>query len=165
MIRTNLLATTVLILASFGVYLAPSPALAASQDECAIWICLPGGFPSGCGAAHSAMIDRVKDMKNPLPSFSSCAVQDGTGSKMSHDYNYAALISEHKVCKQYSYHGGRDGSSRCEEWETIPTHYEKGRICRIGINGDRTPKYCVSTYRYVDVFINGEKAGDTYYWH
>ena len=37
------------------------PAFAASQDECAIWLCLPGGFPQGCGAAHSAMIKRIKN--------------------------------------------------------------------------------------------------------
>tara|TARA_R110001599_G_scaffold69022_1_gene194414 strand:- start:246 stop:725 length:480 start_codon:yes stop_codon:yes gene_type:complete len=48
-------------------------AQAASEDECAIWICLPGGFPAGCGAAHSAMLKRLKDRKAPLPAFGSCA--------------------------------------------------------------------------------------------
>lgn len=160
----KLLATASLVLASFGGYFAPSSALAASQDECAIWICLPGGFPSGCGAAHSAMIDRVKDMKSPLPSFSSCAVQDGSGSQMSYNYNYAALIAEHRVCKRYSYYGGRNDNRRCTEWETVPSQYMKGTRCRVDRDGNRTPRYCVGTYRYVDVFIDGGKAGDTYYW-
>lgn len=29
----------------------PYTANAASQAECSIWLCLPGGFPAGCGAA------------------------------------------------------------------------------------------------------------------
>lgn len=157
----KLLATASLVLASFGGYFAPSSALAASQDECAIWICLPGGFPSGCGAAHSAMIDRVKDLKSPLPSFSSCAVQDGSGSQMSYNYNFAALIAEHRVCKRYRWVGrGR----QCAEWETIPSRYVKGTRCRVYRDGNRTPRHCVGTYRYVDVFIDGAKAGETYYW-
>ena len=28
---------------------------AASQDECAIWLCLPGGFPAGCSAAYESI--------------------------------------------------------------------------------------------------------------
>ena len=34
--------------------LIPDASYAASQDECAIWLCLPGGFPEGCGGAYSA---------------------------------------------------------------------------------------------------------------
>ena len=143
----KLLAGTAFILASFGSYFAPSSAFAASQDECAIWICLPGGFPSGCGAAHSAMIDRVKDRKSPLPSFSSCAVQDDSGSQMTHSYSYAAYISEHRVCKRYRSWGRNDRS--CAEWETVPAQYKKGTSCRIDHNGNRTPRHCIGTYRYV----------------
>lgn len=162
--QRKLLATAAFILASFGGYLAPSSAFAASQDECAIWICLPGGFPSGCGAAHSAMMDRIEDLKSPLPSFGSCAVQDGSGSQMSYDYNYAALLRQHRECTRWSRVGGRDESRVCAEWETVPSRYVKGTRCRVDREGNRTPRHCVGTYRYVDVFIDGEKAGDTYYW-
>jgi len=51
---------------------------AASQNECAIWLCLPGGFPQGCSAAYGAMIDRLKSIKPPLPNFGSCATE-GSG--------------------------------------------------------------------------------------
>ncbi len=54
-------------------------AYAASQDECAIWLCLPGGFPQGCSAAHSAMVKRIKSRKPPLPAFGACS-ESGSGS-------------------------------------------------------------------------------------
>ena len=40
--------------------LNPSPGYSASQDACAIWICLPGGFPSGCSGAYSEFKKRIK---------------------------------------------------------------------------------------------------------
>lgn len=62
----------VLIIFSLGSFLFPSSSYAASQSECAIWLCLPGGFPTGCAAAHSAFRDRIKHGKSPLPDLSSC---------------------------------------------------------------------------------------------
>lgn len=51
------------------------PAYAASEAECAIWLCLPAGFSvSECGAAHSAFLHRLRKGKPPLPPLSSCAV-------------------------------------------------------------------------------------------
>ncbi len=57
-----------------------APARAASQAECAIWLCLPGGFPAGCGDAHAAMIQRIKNFKPPLPPFGACAVDGGANT-------------------------------------------------------------------------------------
>ncbi len=54
---------------------AYTPGHAASQNECAIWLCLPGGFPGGCEAAHAAFIKRITHKpkpKPPLPAFGSC---------------------------------------------------------------------------------------------
>ncbi len=42
---------------------------AASQDECAIWLCAPAGFPgSECSTAHSIFNKKMKKGKNPFPS-------------------------------------------------------------------------------------------------
>ncbi|EAZ9531667.1 TPA: conjugal transfer protein TraL [Aeromonas hydrophila] len=158
-------AKAVVLMALFGVTTSMiSPSVqAASEDECAIWLCLPGGFPSGCGGAKSAMLKRVKKGKSPLPDFVSCAVKgDSGGSSMTYDYNYAAAIQEQRVCKRYT---GNHNNSRCVEWETVPAHYQKGKVCTINNQtGNRTPRGCTSTYRYVDVFIDGALAGDTYFW-
>jgi len=45
---------------------------AASENACAIWICLPGGFPSGCGGAYGEFRHRIKKGRPPLPPLSSC---------------------------------------------------------------------------------------------
>jgi hypothetical protein len=132
---------------------------AASQDECAIWICLPGGFPSGCGAAHSAMKDRIKDRKPPLPPFSSCAVSYSggeSGGEMSFDYGIAAYIPAHRECS------GDGMFSRCSH---VPEQYVRGRICHSDWStGTRSPEYCAKTVRWSEVFVDGELAGPTYYW-
>ncbi|HCE5184937.1 hypothetical protein [Vibrio parahaemolyticus] len=140
---------------------APAPAMAASQDECAIWICLPGGFPSGCGSAKSALKKRIKKLKPPLPPFTSCVVSGGGGSQMNYDYNFAAVIAEQRNCKRW---GGRDDNVCVGGWEVIPMHYKKGTRCHRDRDGYRNPKGCVATRRYVDVFIDGQAAGPTYYW-
>lgn len=68
-----------------------------NEDECAIWLCLPGGFPEGCGKAHSAMTKRLKKGKSPLPSFSSCSA-DGNDHGLAHHQTTAYKIEAHDVC-------------------------------------------------------------------
>lgn len=51
----------------------PQEAKAASDKECAIWLCLPTGFGSGCGDAHKAFKKRLKKGKSPLPNWNSCS--------------------------------------------------------------------------------------------
>lgn len=138
---------------------AGNMASAASQDECAIWICLPGGFPSGCGAAHSAMIDRIKDRKPPLPNFGSCAVNPpkGSGSHMSFDWGIAAYIPSHRECVSWGW-----GDS-CARYDTVPESYVRGRRCNI-TEDSSYPRYCTKTVRWSEVFIEDKLAGPTYYW-
>ena len=134
---------------------------AASEDECAIWICLPGGFPETCGAAASAMKDRIKDGKSPLPPFSACS-HDGTEFGMSHNHGLAAYIPEQQVCKSW---GGHQGDT-CTQWDTVPEQYVKGTACQAANNdgAEMIPKGCTSTARWAEVFSNGEQQGGTYYW-
>ncbi|HCG7560669.1 TPA: conjugal transfer protein TraL [Vibrio parahaemolyticus] len=138
--------------------LAPTSVQAASQNDCAIWICLPGGFPSGCGGALSAFKKRIKKFKPPLPSFSSCIVSGGK-SQMSYDHNYAALMPRRKVCKSWNYQYGRCNG----EFEVVPQHYIKGTRC-FRYRGESEPEGCIATKRFVDVYIDGEPTGTTYYW-
>lgn len=165
MIKTKKQAGKILVgLSLFTVALTfNAPAQAASQDECSIWLCLPSGFPGGCGAAKSAMKKRIKKFKPPLPSFTSCAVNppSGSGSHMSSQHGYAAFIPSHQVCSQYRYGGDR---RRCVNWETIPDQYIKGTRCRRDRDGYRTPKGCTRTERFAEVYIENELAGPTYYW-
>lgn len=140
-----------------------SPAFGASQDECAIWICAPGGFPSGCGDAHDAMVDRVKDGKSPLPSFSSCSVTPEGGSSMSSNHGVAAYIPPQRVCTRWRQQGHGE---RCVSYETQPERYVRGTSCRKPPNDDLNPEPagCTRTVRYVEVFADGELVGPAYYW-
>ncbi len=142
---------------------AISPANAASENECAIWICLPGGFPAGCGSAYSAMINRVKHRKPPLPNFSACAVNPpiGSGSHMNFDYGLAALIAAKRTCEKWAIWRGE--TDICSQWKTIPQHYVKGSSCTHNDGGENPPG-CIATKMYGDVFIEGMPAGPTFYW-
>ncbi|SRR5690554_3744869 len=136
---------------------------AASEDECAIWICLPGAFPATCEAAKSAMVSRIKDGKSPLPSFSACSA-DGTSHGMSSNYGPAAYIPEREVCTNWV---STHQDYYCSSWETQPERYVKGSTCRTVSNdsGETTPAGCTRTARYAEVFdASGEQQGDTYFW-
>lgn len=146
-----------LALACFAVM--PATALAASEDECSIWLCLPGGFPDGCGAAKSAMLNRLKKLQPPLPDFGSCVIDGGSGSKMDFDYGGGAWLPERKVCVRES--GGKN--TQCVKYETLPAGYVKGQRCSRDRDGDVTPKGCRSQ-SYIEVYEDGKSIGDTYYW-
>jgi len=42
----------------------------------------------------------------------------------------------------------------------------RGQRCRVANNdsGEMIPQGCTRTARYVEVFVDGELAGPTYYW-
>ncbi len=157
----NLSTATLISILFYGAF-SPSASFAASQAECAIWLCLPGGFPAGCAAAHAAMIDRIKDFKPPLPPFASCAVDDGSNVNTSIDFSTAALIEEHPECSRYQ-PWDRDFTD-CAKWEWVPRKFVKKTRCLIGPEGANEPPHCIGTYYYVDVFIDGDLIGETYYW-
>lgn len=75
---------SLLLLSGFTFLLPVNQAVAASQNECAIWLCLPAGFGEGCGGAHKAFKNRLKKGKSPLPSWGSCAVGDDTSEPYSY---------------------------------------------------------------------------------
>ncbi len=115
--------------------------VAASDAECSIWLCLPMGFPSGCGEAKSAFKSRVKRMKSPLPSFSGCANSDSPhSSTMTHKEGYVAKMP--------------DGT------------YIKGRCIDRYRKGDREwePYGCTGTWKYVDTYMDGQLYGDRFYY-
>ena len=160
----NLLLAAALLFSS-GLIL-PSTALAASEDECAIWLCLPGGFPSGCGAAHSAMVDRVKNFKPPLPPFPSCVVNPseggGSSSTMTSSHGVAAYIPAHQECLRHGYSGDR---LVCNSYRSVPERRVRGVSCTTHHeSGIRTPEGCTRTDRYATVFIDGQQQGETYWW-
>jgi hypothetical protein len=155
---------TLLILCLSSVL--PYQAMAASDDECAAWICSAGGFaPSACKPPKKAMLKRIKKGRSPLPPLSQCMAKDmpsflGSSdlkeTEMTYDYGYAALIRT-KTCTKRQ---GKDHD--CVAYRT-DEYYQKGTRCHTS-KDDRYPANCVSTKRYIQVFGDGKAYGDVYYW-
>ncbi|EPI2026863.1 hypothetical protein ACSYON_004067 [Vibrio vulnificus] len=162
MLKPRSLAT--LAITSLLYLLTPNAAYSASDDECAIWMCLPTGFTTGCSGAKKAFKNRVKKFKPPLPSFSSCLKGSGGEGQdqYSSDYGVAAYIPPRKVCTQYrpTFQGERE----CTQWETQPEQYLKHQRCQQNRDGDRYPRYCTKTVRFTEVYQNGQLFGDTHYY-
>ena len=157
----RLFITLTFFVAAFAV---TSPVQAASQSECAIWLCLPGGFPSGCGDAKSSMRHRVRNGKPPLPDFSSCAVNapEGSGSHMSYRYGVSAFIPARQVCTRW---GDRGDGVYCQSVRHEAARRVKGTRCEThhesGIN---YPLGCTGTDRWAEVYLEGQKLGNTHYY-
>lgn len=126
---------------------------AESEDECAIWLCLPAGFPAGCEKAYSAMIKRITRWKPlpPLPAFAACAIS-----------NPDAKDEEKIDPEEFSYTYRRviifkDGSIKL------------GNSCwvRSGSGRDATQYYipnCITSKREIKVFQKGKLIGNPYYF-
>ncbi len=162
-----------LSVAVVGTVTFVNPVYAVNEADCSIWLCLPMGFPSGCGDAKSAFKKRIKKFKPPLPSLSSCLVSGGgqpaQSSEMSSKDGYAALIPERKECSRWERkRRGGEWDSYCVEYETIPTHVIKNTRCvahrEKGESTRYTPTGCSRTIRYVDTYMDGKAYGETYYF-
>ena len=161
---------------SLGAILSVMPtseAYAAGESaDCAIWICMPAGFPSGCSSAYKAFIKRVTRFpkpRPPLPPLMSCTSGKTQGS-------YAMGYERHEPCKEgFTTHDRWDddrGFSRYQtSWNSPVTRqcvnysncYETG-------GGDDRQRIC-ETYsarprqspHYVDLTIDGTDYGR--YWY
>ena len=141
-------------------------AVAASQDECAIWLCLPAGFPSGCGPAKSAMKHRLKKFKPPLPNIAACMVADEhTNPK---DFTFT-LKTMRKMAATTRCVKRNRWSDRCLEYRRIPQRYVPGTYCRYstGSGQDKewhTIKGCLGVYREIKIFEKNKLIGAPYYF-
>ena len=149
---------------------------------CAIWLCLPAGFPGDqCRAPHKEMLHRLKHGHFPLPTFGSCvknftikglSVKGLNNSEFSYNYNDAALIPAHQECTSYKEETvytqyGPQKKQTCLEYGLSDASFVKDRACNpnCGSNGCHPiPEGCTDTYKYIDVLIDGQTYGQTYYF-
>lgn len=125
--------------------LMASPAVyAASDADCSIWLCLPTGFPSGCGDAKKAFVERIKDFKSPLPNFVNCILKDSPqGSTMTYNENVAAKMPN----------GSYIDGTTCRHYWDAPN--DKWRW---------TPYGCTGTWNYIDTYMDGQGYGERFYY-
>ena len=175
----NIKQLTLSVLALTAALCAPELSCAASDDECAIWLCAPSSFPSPyCNGAYRAFKKRIKKGKSPFPSLSSCTEDgqnpDGIVGKTG-DAAYVPTHSETRCLryekKEYrTAYGAPAYKDVCVDRETytVPAKYIDGRVCVIrqtyaGIIRD--PEYCTGTVQTIKIFDgNGNQLGETFYY-
>jgi hypothetical protein len=138
-------------------------AKAESQAACAIWLCLPGGFPTGCSAAYSEFKQRIKKGRSPLPNLSSCTTgPDGKSSNGGYQMGVEYFLS----CKEgFKYNRPPQGYS--DEIICVPTNPECNvrEKYRRGDNIDCTsyqPERRKQT-RFVKMWVDGQYLGQFFY--
>lgn len=138
---------TVLITSSYS-----RPVHAASEDDCSIWLCLPTGFPSGCGKAKSAFKKRIKKFKPPLPSFISCMIkQNEIPPQLVDSYRPSNMTYKEGVAAKMgggTFIDGRRCIYRRQDHEIV----------------DWEPLGCIGTYHFIQTFMDNKPYGEKYYY-
>ncbi len=140
----------VLFLTLFGI---AGQSVAATDDECAGWLCATIGFAlPECRGSHKAMVKRVMRLKSPLPLFSSCSAE---GLLVARVKRTRAEFTGHCLSpRPFDVNLGSTNfpyiPSGCEEWEL----------------STNLPEYpCTSSANAFDIQISdasGEDIGESY---
>ena len=160
----KILTITLLLLAGFSF---ERPAKAASEDACAIWLCLPGGFPQGCSGAYKEFKHRLKKRRPPLPDLSSCTTgPNGETSDGKYEVGYEKYYpcdEGYKLDARYE----SEGKARCmsESYYPFCMHKEGMEIAYIG--EEQCSYYYLAKRRpkpsYVKMWVGGEYLGQYFF--
>ncbi|MFA0156812.1 conjugal transfer protein TraL [Vibrio sp. 10N.261.46.A3] len=159
----------VILLSLLSGALSSAPALAYSDAECGIWMCIPTGFhASGCGEAKDAFKDRVKHLKSPLPSFLGCMVDSGTESSQASEITSregrAAYSPRYEECVSWGH--SFKGDKVCSVWRPVPSKLYKNQSCVTSRETSRTtPTKCTATYDYTEMWMDGQRYGEPYFYN
>jgi hypothetical protein len=151
--------TILLVLVTVVIVFSEKPVSAQSQDACAIWLCLPGGFPSGCGGAYSEFKKRLKKGREPLPKLSSCT-NEGTSGRYQMGVEYFEQCKEGyqlEVKGARHQYGGRFSSFESAECKTPGCSPNSYRQCD-SYDAVHRPKP-----HYIDIWVNGAGLGRYFY--
>jgi len=140
------------------------PVQAASEDACAIWLCLPGGFPQGCSGAYSEFKNRLKKGKSPLPDLSSCTTSPN-GERVSGHYEigYEPWIQCESgfVLREFRHNGSyRENGALCYKEFCAPANYasrNEGQYCENYLAIRREKPH------FVKMWVDGEYLGQYFY--
>jgi len=82
--------------------LTASNAQAASETECAIWVCLPGFFKSNsnCTQPFVRMIIRIATYRSPLPNFAGCIRSSELLDASGVTYNFERKIKRKRFSRK-----------------------------------------------------------------
>lgn len=176
-----------LCLSSYA-YAASDGIMSNREDECAIWLCLPGNFVGGCEAAYGAYIKRITTFtsgKHPermftdLPRFELCVDQNPAGvqdfnvgpqSKISYYGAYEVHMPVFNTCTRWAYRyiGDDNNIKYCAAIKTTPARifessekYHEYQTINVGDQEYST--HYAPTKHYTDVLVDGKRVGQRYY--
>lgn len=139
------------------MFLSPVKAKAASEDACAIWICLPGGFPQGCSGAYSEFKHRIKKGRPPMPELSSCTTgPNGERANGRYELGY----ERYELCKEgYVLRESQQiNQAKCYVERCAPEKYSQDNYYCDNYQATLRPKP-----NYVKMWVDGEYLGQYYY--
>lgn len=146
------------LLSLVAVLWLPVAARAESQDACAIWLCLPAGFPSGCSGAYDEFRHRIKKGRPPLPALSSCSEDGKTDGHYQLGYEIWEECKDGYVLREAPQGSWRQ-AARCYEESCAPEQYQESNYY-----------YCQSydavrraKPNYVKMWVDGEYLGQFFY--
>ena len=161
--RNTSLKVLILLMAIVFCAQISKPANAGSEAACAIWICLPGGFPTGCSAAYGEFKDRIKHGRDPLPALSGCSTGPN-GETVSGRYQLGYELWEpckdDYVIREYRQSGSyRANQASCFLETCAPTGNVRGEnsSCE-NYAAVRRPKPS-----YVQMWVDGSYLGQFFY--
>lgn len=155
------------------------------ENECAIWLCLPGGFAQGCESARSAYIARITDIDKKgtrrytdLPSFTYCVdeappellYKPEKDSVMTYRVMYEVHMPAYNTCTRWkNYHVGNSTPvTVCAAVQTTPARVffssqQSHRYKTINV-GDKNYKEGIAPVRrYTEVLVDGVVVGEKWY--
>lgn len=136
---------------------------AESEASCAIWLCLPGGFPTGCSEAYSEFKHRIKKGKSPLPALSSCT--SGPDGHSTHGA-YQIGLEYYMPCKEgFSIDEKMLRSSNrgvCKSINPVCTGYSAYKRAR-SLNCESYSATRRVSPRYVKMWVDGQYLGQFFY--
>lgn len=138
------------------------PLMAASDDACAIWMCLPTGFGEGCSGPHKEFRKRTRRHQPAMPPWPSCEKESEYTPVIRDTYTnktgVATVIPAHTICAR------RDKNS-CISTQYIEEQIIKDERCaRRSKDGPYEPRGCTHTINYTEVYKNGFLFGKTAYY-
>ncbi|MCU7927513.1 MAG: hypothetical protein KZQ97_13860 [Candidatus Thiodiazotropha sp. (ex Dulcina madagascariensis)] len=141
-----------------ALYVVSAHNHAASEAECAGWLCLPNGFTvPECQEPKSAMESRIRNGEPPLPPIRECG-----GSGVEATYSVSAYIPAHRVCVEWD---GSDmfNAMNCLQWRDVKEVHVRGTYCH-QYEDYSTPRGCVRTDVQINMYAEGQEfEGSPYF--
>lgn len=178
--------TAVVLFSAPGAAFSANPGIMSDRNnECAIYLCLPQGFPGpSCKKPHDLFLERTTKVDSrgvllfsPLPHISFCQdkipddlaqkVDQAQNSTVSYETAFEVHMPAFNKCTRWSPKNEVTEVSYCQAVATTPARVFESKEKRhpyetIEVGDKQYTKHLAPTRIYVDVLVDGEIVGKRY---